>query len=218
MGTSRHDPLRTAIQVTVYVALYFASAYFFFGPLLLWIGGYFTGTIATGFMAALFANWLALRIYEDRHLSDAGLWLNRASADNLLFGLAGGVGSACLVLAPPLLVGAAHIVRTPAEQPSAGAIVYLVFLLATGAAGEELFFRGYGFQILLARCGPYATILPVASSSPCCTRATPTPPGLASPIPPVLASCLATLFCAAATCGCPSACTSAGTSPCRCSA
>ena len=43
---SRHDPLRIAIQVTVYVALYFATAYFFFGPLLLWIGGYLTGTIA----------------------------------------------------------------------------------------------------------------------------------------------------------------------------
>jgi len=31
------DPLRIAIQVTVYVALYFATAYFFFGRLLLWI-------------------------------------------------------------------------------------------------------------------------------------------------------------------------------------
>jgi hypothetical protein len=161
MRPSRQDPLRTAIQVTVYVALYFATAYFLFGPLLLWIGGYLTGTIATGFLAAVFANWLALRIYEDRPIGDAGLWLNRASADNLLLGLAGGAGSACLVLAPPLLVGAARIVSTPAEQPSAAAIVYLVFLLAAGAAGEELFFRGYGFQLLLARCGPYATILPV---------------------------------------------------------
>jgi len=59
---SRPDPLRIAIQVTVYVALYFATAYFFFGPILLWIGGYLTGTIATGFLAAVFANWLALRI------------------------------------------------------------------------------------------------------------------------------------------------------------
>jgi hypothetical protein len=34
-------------------------------------------------------------------------------------------------------------------------------LLLAGAAGEELFFRGYGFQLLLASLGPYATILPV---------------------------------------------------------
>src|SRR5271157_2840396 len=112
---SRQDPLHIAIQVTVYVALYFATAYFFFGPILLWVGGYLTGTIATGFLSAVFANWLALRIYEDRPVSDAGLWLNPDSAHNLLFGLIGGAGSACLVLAPPLLVGAAHIVRTPAE-------------------------------------------------------------------------------------------------------
>src|ERR1035437_3162978 len=124
MKTPRQDPLRIAIQVTVYVALYFATAYFLFGPLLLWIGGYLTGTIATGFLAAVFANWLALRIYEDRPLSDAGLWLNRASAANLLFGLAGGVGSACLVLAPPLLGGAAHIGRPPPGHPPAGALVY----------------------------------------------------------------------------------------------
>src|ERR1039458_2975872 len=90
MRPFRHDPLHTAIQVTVYVALYFATAYFFFGPMLLWIGGYLTGTIATGFLAAVFANWLALRIYEDRPLTDAGLWLNRASADHILFCLARG--------------------------------------------------------------------------------------------------------------------------------
>jgi len=161
MKIAHQDPLRIAIQVAVYVALYFATAYFCFGPLLLWIGGYFTGTIATGLLAAWFANWLALRIYENRRVSDAGLWLNRASADNLLFGLIGGAGAACLVLAPPLLLGAAHIARTPAEQPSAGAMVYVIFLLAAGAVGEELFFRGYGFQLLLARCGPYATIVPV---------------------------------------------------------
>src|ERR1035437_11112471 len=107
MKIPRQDPLRIAIQVAVYVALYFATAYFFFGPLLLWIGGYFTGTIATGFLAALAANWLALRIYENLSVVDAGLWLNRASVHNLMFGLAGGAGSACLVLAPPPLAAAA---------------------------------------------------------------------------------------------------------------
>jgi hypothetical protein len=40
-------------------------------------------------------------------------------------------------------------------------MVYAMILLAAGATGEELFFRGYGFQVLLARCGPYATIVPV---------------------------------------------------------
>jgi uncharacterized protein len=34
-------------------------------------------------------------------------------------------------------------------------------ILLCGASGEELLFRGYGFQILLRSLGPYATIFPV---------------------------------------------------------
>ena len=173
---SRPDPLRIAIQVTVYVALYFATAYFFFGPILLWIGGYLTGTIATGFLAAVFANWLALRIYKDRPIRDVGLWLNRASADNLLLGLAGGVGSACLVLAPPLLVGAAHIVRTPPEQPAAGALVpfntEVRLAVLTGLKREYDFYGNFmepksaatlrdQYRIRFLKCLDYFTELPI---------------------------------------------------------
>lgn len=160
MKTPRQDPLRIAIHVGVYVVLYFATAYLF-GPLLLWVGGYLAGITAAGLLSAVFANWLALRIYANRHVVEIGLWLNRASADNLGLGLIGGAGGACLVLGPALLVGAAHIARTPAEQPPAGAIIFVTILLAAGVVGEEMFFRGYGFQVLLANWGPYATIVPV---------------------------------------------------------
>jgi len=119
MGTSRHDPPALHLQgERLRGALFRFGVLSSSGPLLLWIGGYFTGTIATGFMAALFANWLALRIYEDRHLKRRRPVAQPGFGDNLLFGLAGGVGSACLVLAPPLLVGAATIVQHAAEQPS----------------------------------------------------------------------------------------------------
>src|SRR5262249_29983039 len=40
-------------------------------------------------------------------------------------------------------------------------MVFVGILLAAGSVGEELFFRGYGFQLLLANLGPFATILPV---------------------------------------------------------
>ena len=42
------------------------------------------------------------------------------------------------------------------------ALVFATAMLACGAAGEELLFRGYGFQIMLAEIGPFATILPVS--------------------------------------------------------
>ena len=154
------DPLRIAIHVAVYVALYFATAFVFSG-LLLWLGGYLTGVTGTGLLSAVFANWLALRIYEDRHLIQIGLWLNRRSAENLMLGLGGGMGAAVLVLAPALAVGAAHIVDTPTDHPTVGSIIFVSILLAAGSVGEELFFRGYGFQKLLAACGPWATVIPV---------------------------------------------------------
>ena len=34
-------------------------------------------------------------------------------------------------------------------------------MLFCGASGEELLFRGYGFQLLLRSLGPFATILPI---------------------------------------------------------
>ena len=68
------DPLRLSIHLIVYVALYFATAFVFTG-LLVWLGGYLTGITATGLLAAIFANWLALRIYENRHVVEIGLWL-----------------------------------------------------------------------------------------------------------------------------------------------
>jgi uncharacterized protein len=154
------DPLRLGIHVTVYVALYFGTAFLFSG-LLVWLGGYLTGVTGTGLLAAVFANWLALRIYENRHLVEIGLWLNRRSAENLLLGLAGGAASAALVLAPALVVGAAHLTPTPDDQPTVGTIIFVSILLAAGSIGEELFFRGYGFQELLSGVGPWATVIPV---------------------------------------------------------
>jgi membrane protease YdiL (CAAX protease family) len=154
------DPLRLGIHLVVYVALYFATAFLFSG-LLVWLGGYLTGVTGTGLLSAIFANWLALRIYENRHVVDIGLWLNRRSAENLALGLAGGAGSAALVLAPALLAGAAHLTPTPADQPTVGTIIFVSILLLAGSVGEELFFRGYGFQELLGAVGPWATVVPV---------------------------------------------------------
>ena len=156
----RKDLLRLAIQLIVYVVLYFLTA-LVFGPLLLWLGGYLAGNTGAVLVSAIAANWLTMRIYQDRHIVDLGLWWNRASRDNLGWGLMGGIGAACLVLLPPRAVRAAHLTPTPAEPGSAGTILFVTALLAAGAVGEELFFRGYGFQRLLAVAGPYATILPV---------------------------------------------------------
>jgi hypothetical protein len=174
------DPLRLVLHVGVYVVLYFLTA-LIFGQLLLWLGGPLVGNVGAVLFSAFSANWLALRIYENRRVVELGLWWNRASAENLAWGLICGAGSAVLVLLPPLATGAAHMARASAGL-SAGSIIFVVALLAAGAAGEELFFRGYGFQLLLAQLGPFATILPVGVVFALLHRANPnaTWPGIAN--------------------------------------
>jgi membrane protease YdiL (CAAX protease family) len=153
----RRDPVKVAIYLGVYIVLFFLSTI-----ILSWVllgAGYLVGIIAITTLSAIFANWLALRIFEGRHLIDAGLWWNRASSENLGFGLLGGAGAACLVLLPPVLIGAAHFSGTPEDQPTFGTILFVLILLIAGVIGEELLFRGYGFQLLLSACGPYITII-----------------------------------------------------------
>jgi uncharacterized protein len=157
---SKADPLRLGIHVIVYVALCVAAVTIF-GPLMQWLGDYFLGLTGTVLLASIFANWLTLRIYVHRPLVDVGLWVNRASAENLGLGLIGGSGAVCVVLGPPLLTGAAHLQRLPEEPATAGTLLFVAVLLACGAIGEELLFRGYGFQALVAGLGPYATVVPV---------------------------------------------------------
>src|SRR5450759_3138542 len=94
---SGKDPLKLGIHLTVYLALYFATLFVFAG-MLVWLLRYPTGAMGATLLAAVFANWLALRIYEDRHVVEIGRWLNRNSAENLVLGLAGGAGTAALVL------------------------------------------------------------------------------------------------------------------------
>jgi membrane protease YdiL (CAAX protease family) len=148
-----------ATHVVVYAVLFLAGATMF-GWLLANLG-YLVATVGTLLASAILANWLSLRIFETRHLVDAGLWWNRASGENLAIGFAGGTGAAALVLAPPLLLRAAHLVSTPATQATLGSFAFVTVVLAAGAFAEELLFRGYGFQLLLSAAGPYATILPV---------------------------------------------------------
>jgi membrane protease YdiL (CAAX protease family) len=127
-----------------------------------WIGGYFWGSFAASFSTAVFANWFTMRIFTNRRLVELGLWWNRASFENLTLGLAGGVGAAAIVLAPPLLTGAAHLVPIPAaDQSSFGAAVFLTTGLIIAATAEELMMRGYAFQVLLAAVGTWATVIPV---------------------------------------------------------
>ncbi|HWC97414.1 MAG TPA: type II CAAX endopeptidase family protein [Candidatus Sulfopaludibacter sp.] len=154
-------PVRVAADVISYAFFYLLIAAIF-GAILSWLGGYLLGITGADLGGALAVNWLALQICAPGfRLADLGLWWNRWSADNLAFGLFGGIGAACLVLAPPLLAGAARLTATPGDQPPYSTIPFVALLLAAGSSGEEICFRGYAFQVLLRHYGAFATIIPV---------------------------------------------------------
>ncbi len=153
------DPARLAIRVGLYILLYILSV-MAFGWALTGLG-YLVSIVGTSLLAAALANEMSLRIFEGRHILDAGLWWNRASSSNLAIGIIGGAGAATAVLLPPLVFRASSLVRTPDDGPTAGSVIFVAAVLSAGVLGEELLFRGYAFQLLLASIGPYATIVPL---------------------------------------------------------
>ena len=113
------------------------------------------------FASAAVANALALRIYERAGFARIGLAWKQSSRRNLGIGLMAGIGSGLAVTVLPALVGAAHFVRD-AEHPLAlPSLLFVSVVLLFGAVGEEMLFHGYAFQLLMARVGAFATLLPV---------------------------------------------------------
>ncbi len=135
-----------------------------FTPLFAWLGGFYVGITVSTFLCAAMANSLAMRIWEQRHLADIGFEWTRSALVNLGLGVAGGIGSAALVLAPALMIGAARLVPAPQNEAGPAGAAFLTVLLFFGAAGEEMLFRGYGFQVLLRTFPPWSVILPVGAA------------------------------------------------------
>jgi len=156
----RADALHVALQAVVYVSLYFATA-FVLGPPMYWLGGYIVGITTTGLLAAAFSNGLCLRIYVRRGIAAIGLQGDTAALVNLGLGCMGGMGAAALVLAGPLLVQAARIERDAGSSQSLPSFFFVSVLLLFGSAGEELLFRGFGFQVLVRALGGWTTVVPV---------------------------------------------------------
>jgi uncharacterized protein len=159
----RKKLLGILLRVGVYAIIAFLGYYFAF-PLIIALLGAPVLVISTlgTFAAAAVANALALRIYERGNLSDIGLGWTAASRRNLSLGLLGGIGAALVVVVLPLALRMADFERVPDERLRWPSLLFVTILLLFGAVGEEMLFRGYGFQVLVRGIGPFATILPVA--------------------------------------------------------
>ena len=118
------------------------------------------GTIGL-FGAGLFANLVTMRIFDRRSLAEIGLGTGHGASRNFALGVLLGGGSAALMLLAPLLAGTGHLVTRQNSNFSWASLVFYLAILLFGAAGEEMMFRGYAFQLLIEKLGPFATVLPV---------------------------------------------------------
>jgi len=154
------EKLGLVLKVGLYVFLAIVGLMVF--PLALQVGGVLIAAAMGTFAAAAVANAVSLRIFERGRLADIGMNWHPGAARNLALGAAGGIGAACLVVGVPLLTGMARLEKSPDQPANFGSFAFVTFILLFGAVGEEMLFRGYGFQVLLRGLGRFATILPVS--------------------------------------------------------
>ncbi len=148
-----------ALRVGIYV-LFALVGLFVFAWALTAVGGYLVASAVGVFLTAVAANALVMRIFERAHLAQIGLGWSSASVRNLLVGLAGGTGAACVVLVLPVIFRLAEFQAVPGADPRLRTVLFVGGVLIFGALGEEMLFRGYAFQVLVEYMGPYATVLP----------------------------------------------------------
>jgi uncharacterized protein len=161
--TQRQKLIGLALRVGAFALIAALGYYLVFPIIIAFIGApvLVISTLGT-FAAAAVANTLALRIYERGNLADIGLGWTAASRRNLSFGMLGGIGAALVVVVLPLVLGGADLEPVPNEHFRWPSLLFVSILLLFGAVGEEMLFRGYGFQVLVRGIGAFATILPVA--------------------------------------------------------
>src|SRR5262249_16800023 len=111
--------------------------------------------------AAALANAITVRVYERGRLADIGLGWLPPSRNEFLWGLGLGMAAPVIILGDAWAMGAARFESTEAPDHNCATIPFAAALLLFAAAGEELLFHGYAFQVVIRSMGAYATILPV---------------------------------------------------------
>ncbi|MEO8661123.1 MAG: CPBP family intramembrane glutamic endopeptidase [Bryobacteraceae bacterium] len=157
-------PLSTtglALRVALFAFLEIAGVWLF-GNLFNGLGGYVIAAFLGTFAAAAVANGIAMRVWERGQLADIGLGWTPVSVRHLVIGLFGGVGAALLAIVPPLITRQVWFQRDTTVAAGFGPFIFVTVVLLFAAIGEEMLFRGYGFQLLMGHLGPFATILPFA--------------------------------------------------------
>jgi membrane protease YdiL (CAAX protease family) len=167
MTTARLDEVKpTKLGILLRVALFILIGYM--GMLLFpWLilsvvdSLVVTAAMAT-FAAAAVANAIVVRIYERGRLSDLGLAWSGSSLREFLVGAGLAAAAVLIITIAPIVTGAARFEAAPGVEHRWASVFFIGIVLLFGAAGEEMMFHGYAFQLLIRSIGAYSTILPAA--------------------------------------------------------
>ena len=149
----------TIIRIAFFVATVFVGVQLLTYALYSAFGVLVAGTVGLG-ATGLAANLLTMKIFDRRPFTDIGLQTGKPSALNFATGVLFGGGAAALMLLAPLLAGSGHLVLRESSSFTWPSLLFFLATLWLAAAGEEMIFRGYAFQLLIEKMGPFATILP----------------------------------------------------------
>lgn len=151
-----HPLLRGGLFVTFYLGCLFVSDTLvgqLLSPMHLAAQDFLLAATALGgLLAVTLATGLMLAFHEKRSFGFVGLSLDHAWYQPWLLGFLFGCSLAGAAVAIVAAFGQARIRLN--ENFQASRLAYVVVILLLAAAGEEMLFRGYGFQRLLDAGGP----------------------------------------------------------------
>jgi membrane protease YdiL (CAAX protease family) len=153
------DKLGLVLRVGFFVVIGWIGMAFI-PVLLLPVTGLLAASALSVFAAAAIANAIVVRVYERGRLSDLGLGWSPSSGRQFFTGAGLGAGGALVIVAAPLALGLARFTPAPGVEHRWAALAFVSITLLFGAAGEEMLFHGYAFQLLIRSLGSFATILP----------------------------------------------------------
>jgi len=152
------DKFGVALRIGIFAFLGILI-YSVIAPFLAWAGTLIQAAVGL-LAAATITTAFTQQVFERRPIFDIGLYWTPASRRNLLIGVGTGIATALLVSLLPVALGLAKLQWTAAPAPFRS-LIFISLILFFGALGEEILFRGYGFQVMARSLGPFATILPV---------------------------------------------------------
>lgn len=157
MNDRRTRILRSLVRLTVFAVVTVVLWWFLAGTIVPFVDVLVASALSLG-LTMLIVTTAMMRIYELRPFGDVGFFLNRAGAVHLGMGAVLGAGTSLLVVAVQWACGLARFERVAYMSHGGMTISFWFLVLLVGATGEELLFRGYGFQHLIRALGPWLSI------------------------------------------------------------